>query len=101
MSLRATFCRWSMRFALEAPLRFHTGHDETKSYGSKTREWQMDTVIHLQPVKRDDTDISFSLEFRKARERAPQDRSDFADLHVALVDGRWEHKEGKKRPGHV
>ena len=22
----------------------HTGHDESKSYGSKAREWQMDTV---------------------------------------------------------
>jgi hypothetical protein len=23
----------------------HTGHNETQSYGTKTREWQMDTVL--------------------------------------------------------
>src|SRR5438552_9605282 len=37
----------------------HTGHDATRSYGTKTREWQMDTVISLQSVARDDTDVSF------------------------------------------
>jgi integrase len=26
----------------------HTGHDETRSYGDKSREWQMDTVAHQQ-----------------------------------------------------
>jgi hypothetical protein len=26
----------------------HTGHDESKSYGSKAREWQMDTVILME-----------------------------------------------------
>ncbi len=52
----------------------HTGHDETRSYGDKTREWQMDTVAHLDAVKRDDTDISFSMSFKKARERTPTTR---------------------------
>jgi RecA-family ATPase len=28
----------------------HTGHDENRSYGDKTREWQMDTVVHLQAL---------------------------------------------------
>ena len=44
----------------------HTGHDETKSYGTKTREWQMDTILFLEKVERPDTDVSFKLEFRKA-----------------------------------
>ena len=26
----------------------HTGHDETKGYGTKTREWSLDTVCHLE-----------------------------------------------------
>ena len=52
----------------------HTGHDETKGYGTKTREWQMDVVIHLTKTERDDTDVSFKLEFRKARERRPDNR---------------------------
>lgn len=54
----------------------HTGHDETKGYGTKTREWSLDTVIHLEAVKRGDTDVSFSMAFKKARERTPATRFD-------------------------
>ncbi|MCV0387405.1 MAG: AAA family ATPase [Nitrobacter sp.] len=69
----------------------HTGHDETRSYGDKSREWMMDTVVHLEAVKRPDTDVSFSLQFRKARERTPSNRSDFQDVKAALVNDAWEH----------
>ena len=69
----------------------HTGHDETRGYGDKAREWQMDTVIHLGSAKREDTDVSFNLEFRKARERTPSTRFDFQDVKIALVNDRWEH----------
>jgi hypothetical protein len=71
----------------------HTGHDESRSYGTKTREWQMDTVLHLERVERADTDVSFQLEFRKARERTPQTRGEFADVRVALVNDRWDVRE--------
>jgi hypothetical protein len=67
----------------------HTGHDESHSYGTKTREWQMDTVIALEKVKRFDTDVSFQMVFGKARERRPETRGDFADMRVALLDGEW------------
>jgi hypothetical protein len=67
----------------------HTGHDETRGYGTKTREWQMDTVIHLDEVKRPDTDVSFLLTFRKARERKPENRAAFADCKIALVKDQW------------
>jgi hypothetical protein len=70
----------------------HTGHDETRSYGDKSREWQMDTTVHLDAVKRDDTDVSFSLAFIKARERTPATRFDFQDVKIALVNDRWEHE---------
>jgi hypothetical protein len=69
----------------------HTGHNEKQSYGTKTREWQMDTVLFGEEVKRDDTDVSFKLVFRKARERTPQTRADFADITVALVDNEWTY----------
>jgi hypothetical protein len=69
----------------------HTGHDEDKSYGTKTREWQMDTVLFGKKVDRPDTDVSFKLEFRKARERTPLTRADFADINVALVDNEWTY----------
>jgi RecA-family ATPase len=70
----------------------HTGHDETRSYGDKSREWQMDTVAHLDAVKRDDTDVSFSMAFKKARERTPATRFDFQDVKIALVNDQWEHE---------
>ena len=67
----------------------HTGHDETKGYGTKTREWQMDVVIHLTKVERADTDVSFKLEFRKARERRPDNGADFQEVNISLVDDQW------------
>lgn len=67
----------------------HTGHNAAQSYGTKTREWQMDTVAHLEEVKRADTDVSFRQEFRKARERTPETRADFQDVTIALVNDEW------------
>jgi hypothetical protein len=67
----------------------HTGHDGTHSYGTKTREWQLDTVIRAEPVKREDTDVSLKVTFEKARERTPRNREDFADITVALVNELW------------
>jgi hypothetical protein len=90
--------RWLTRQAVGQIWIHHTGHDETRSYGTKTREWQMDTVIHLDAVKRDETDISFCLQFKKARERTPATRLDFQDVKIALVNDRWEHELTDTRP---
>lgn len=80
----------------------HTGHDETRSYGDKTREWQMDCVVHLEAVKRDETDVSFSLEFRKARERTPATRADFQTARIALISDAWTSEaSATARKGHV
>jgi hypothetical protein len=67
----------------------HHTNEENKSYGDKTREWQMDTVIHLDEVKRPDTDVSFQLTFRKARERTPANRAAFVDARIALLNNQW------------
>jgi hypothetical protein len=67
----------------------HHTNEENKTYGDKTREWQMDTVILGEEVKRSDTDVSFQLTFTKARERTPANRAAFADIKVALVDDHW------------
>ncbi|MBR1250005.1 AAA family ATPase [Bradyrhizobium sp. AUGA SZCCT0169] len=75
----------------------HAGHDGTRSYGDKTREWQMDTVIHLDAVERGDTDVSFKMTFKKARERTPATRFDFQDVRIALVNNRWENKLSEDR----
>ncbi len=76
----------------------HTGHDATRSYGTKTREWQMDTVIHMEKVERLDTDVSFKITFRKARERTPETRSDFEDVNIALVKDAWVHERPWRKP---
>jgi hypothetical protein len=73
----------------------HTGHDQTKSYGTKTREWQMDTVIILETVENLLTDVSFMLRFDKARERTPTTRADFSEQHVTLVDDKWSSQQEK------
>lgn len=76
----------------------HTGHDETRGYGTKTREWQLDTVAVLESIKRDDADVSFRLEFKKARERTPETRTDFAPLKVWLTDDwSWSGDDGAGR----
>jgi hypothetical protein len=67
----------------------HTGHVTTHGYGTKTREWQMDTTLHLTEVKRVGTDISFAIAFHKARERRPDTRGDFQETRVALLSDRW------------
>jgi hypothetical protein len=72
----------------------HTGHDESRSYGTKTREWQLDTVAHMTEVPRPDTDVSFALEFKKARERTPATRKDFETVRVALVKDQWTVEHG-------
>jgi RecA-family ATPase len=69
----------------------HTGHDETKGYGTKTREWEMDTVAMLERVERADTDVSFMMNFTKARERRPDNRDEFTAVNVALVDDQWTY----------
>jgi hypothetical protein len=67
----------------------HTGHDTSRGYGTKTREWQLDTVMHLDIIARPDTDVSFALTFPKARERTPDNRVDFANVDIALVNDQW------------
>jgi hypothetical protein len=67
----------------------HTGHETGRLYGTSTKAWRMDTCLHLTEVKREDTDVSFRLEFRKARERTPETRHDFVDVEIALVDDEW------------
>jgi hypothetical protein len=67
----------------------HTGHDTSRGYGTKTREWQLDTVMHLDVVARPDTDVSFALTFPKARERTPDNRADFVNVDIALVNDQW------------
>ena len=79
----------------------HHTNDEGKGYGDKTREWQMDTVLHLEAAKRPDTDVSFNLDFCKARERTPQTRDEFQTTRVALLGDAWQSEATAIRKAHV
>jgi hypothetical protein len=72
----------------------HTGHDTTRSYGTKTREWQMDVVALLEAVERPEADLAFALKFTKARERTPGNRGDFEPTIIALAGDRWASEAG-------
>jgi hypothetical protein len=82
----------------------HTGHDETHGYGTKTREWQLDTVTLMERVERPEFDIAFRLSFPKARERSPENRSDFDPALITLSNDEWASERGEdvriKRPAH-
>jgi hypothetical protein len=67
----------------------HTGHNTSQSYGTKTREWQLDMVLLMEDVERATADIAFSLKFTKARERGPDNRADFANQIVTLSNDVW------------
>ncbi|HEX3663801.1 MAG TPA: DnaB-like helicase N-terminal domain-containing protein [Rhizomicrobium sp.] len=67
----------------------HTGHDKSRSYGTSTREWQLDTVMLLEKIEGAEAEIAFKLKFLKARERAPHNRDNFAEVAVALTDDVW------------
>lgn len=75
----------------------HTGHDSSRQYGTKTREWEMDTYIQLMKEENDYTDVSFTLTFRKARERMPSNRDQFADTKVSLIHDEWTWEGTKRR----
>jgi hypothetical protein len=73
----------------------HTGHNEGHSYGTKTREWKMDTAILMKRVNDTESDdLTFSLEFTKARERTPENREEFANVTFTLRNDRWEIAKG-------
>jgi AAA domain-containing protein len=72
----------------------HTGHDETRSYGTKTREWQLDTVAVAEAVERPEADIAFQLKFTKARQRTPDNRADFEPAIVVLSGDAWTSERG-------
>jgi hypothetical protein len=66
----------------------HTGHDTSKGFGTKTREWQMDTVLSL--TKDAQNDEHLLMEFKKARLRTPDTRAQFEPLKITCGTGGWE-----------
>jgi hypothetical protein len=65
----------------------HTGHDNSRGFGTKTREWEMDTVVSL--TKGDETGETVALEFKKARLRTPENHHQFESRLIRCDQGGW------------
>jgi hypothetical protein len=78
----------------------HVGHDRTRSYGDKTREWDIDATIIGERALADGADVAIKISFLKARRRRPQTADDFEPMLVKLRDGKWSasaaRSEGRK-----
>ena len=58
--------------------------------------------MHMEAIEREDTDMSFALEFRKGRERTPATRADFQRARIALIDDKWTvEAPATAAPGHL
>jgi hypothetical protein len=77
----------------------HTGHDESHGYGTKTREWQLDTVMLMQREDPGAADIKFRIEFTKARERTPLNRADFEPRLITLAGDEWTQEISQNSSG--
>jgi AAA domain-containing protein len=71
----------------------HTGHDNSKGFGTKTREWEMDTVVSL--TKADEDGTVLAMEFKKARLRRPETRGQFEARQITRGPNGWEIVEGQ------
>jgi hypothetical protein len=64
----------------------HTGHDSSRSFGTKTREWEMDTVLSLTTAA---DEQGVLVEFKKARLRTPQTAEHFKSRVIARDQNGW------------
>lgn len=67
----------------------HTGINESRGYGTDTKNWQFDTVMLMERNKSSKADISFNLKFQKARRRTPETRQYFEPVTIELNEGEW------------
>ena len=71
----------------------HSGHDASRSFGTKTREWEMDTVVKLTA-----DDQAIHMEFKKARLRTPENRDQFEPRSIVRDETGWRTIGGKGQP---
>ena len=74
----------------------HTGHNETRSYGTSTKTWRFETVALMLKPKAPvpDARIAFVLTFDplrggKCRERDDDNFADFETVAVRLIGDEW------------
>jgi hypothetical protein len=85
------FCRQISNRRIAQVWLHHTGHDGSRGFGTKTREWEMDAVIMLTRLKdengRPDEEpgAAFKLEFTKSRMSTPRNYKQFAPRIVRCL----------------
>ncbi len=82
----------------------HTGHDASRAYGTKTREWEMDTVVMLTKQPEDEEfDESgmapFKLAFSKKRLCSPHNFKEFESRTVARGDNGFTSEKFVPKKG--
>jgi hypothetical protein len=77
----------------------HTGYNTSHGYGTKTREWHLESVALMTKAERANADIAFALEFTKARNRTPSNRADFASVTITMTDDEWSVEGATAKPG--
>jgi hypothetical protein len=78
-----------------AQIWVHHANEEGKGFGTKTREWEMSTVLTMRrPGDWTDEDgVRFDYDFqRKARERKDKNRADFRSGQIRLEGNRWSYQ---------
>jgi hypothetical protein len=65
----------------------HTGHDATRSFGTKTKEWEFDLVSMLSKHETDDTAVIHT--FTKARLRTPKTIGLFKPQLIRRTEHGW------------
>ena len=68
----------------------HTGHDGSRGYGRKSREWELDSVaVGERMDDRPGSDVAMRLSFTKSRRRTPDNRVDYEPVEIELREGQW------------
>ena len=74
----------------------HTGHDKARQYGTSTKGWRFDTIGIMAPLPREElaaAELGFTLSFDapngKARNRSPENWTDYATQTIRLSDDVW------------
>ena len=85
-----------------AQIWVHHANEDGTSFGTKTREWQMSSVMTMQRIdnEAEDEAIAFDLHFRrKARERTPANRQDYQEGRVSLEGNSWRFNPAAGKSG--
>jgi hypothetical protein len=71
----------------------HTGHNPNRGFGTKSREWRLDTVIVLIKASEDglgaEDGAPIEMRFMKARLRTPKNRDQFQEWKIAFGPQGW------------